>query len=206
MEYFTTNYQVPKTVERITDAVGNIDRLSIAVLVDGVRETQTDADGNTTQAYQPRTEEELTKLSDVVKNAVGFDASRNDQFQIENIPFDGNEIIEPQSNSPFPTDLDYWMSVGQRFLPFVFIGIFLLILRSRFKKMKVSMAPKALHVGAGGASAILPPEENVPLPRIEEGVTPEAQESAKLLKQISQFVEEKPSMAVKLIRYWLLEE
>ena len=44
------------------------------------------------------------------------------------------------------------------------------------------------------------------VPNIEANAPPETIESAKLMKQITNFVEDKPGMAARLVRYWMLEE
>ena len=59
--------------ERVRRA-GAISRISVAVLVDGISET--DPAGQTT--WQPRPEEELTALRDLVTAAIGFDEARGD--------------------------------------------------------------------------------------------------------------------------------
>jgi len=208
-EYFTTNYNVPKTVEHIIESVGDIQRLSVSVLVDHRRETQTDAQGVETVVPVPRTEEEVNNLVQVVQNAVGYDNTRGDQVVVQNIAFDESDALPvAQADNLFGLDGRY-LDLGQRVLPVLLLLIFLMMIRGRFRKMKVSVpagpARQLRAAGGGGAMAAVAQDE-APLPRIDEGAPPEALESAKLLKQISEFVEDKPSAAVKLLRYWLLEE
>ena len=203
VEHTITNYQVPKTVEHITMPVGDITKLSVAVLVDGIRNRVVDENGEESWNYQPRSAEEMAMLSDVVKNAVGFDPLRNDQFVIQNIPFDTNQVFEEEPAPGFTFGKEWVMPVAQKALPVLLLLVFLFILRSKLKKVRLGLPPVAAVGKAESPSGFL---ENVPVPRIEESVTPEAVESAKLLKQISTFAEEKPQLAVRLLRYWLLEE
>ncbi|MCK5145298.1 flagellar M-ring protein FliF [bacterium] len=209
-EYFTTNYNVPTTVEHIVNAVGGITQLSISVVVDHFRRTMPDINGVMVDSVRQRLPEEMNALENIVKNAIGFNEDR-DQFEIANLAFDTSD--EPLSVEPdflFGIDGQY-IDLVQKVLPVLFLFLFLMIIKGRLKKMKLS-APSGIAGtrqlrAAGGA--VLPGEstEAVPLPRIdEEGLSPEGAESAKLLQQISDFVDEKPSAAVKLIRYWLLEE
>jgi flagellar M-ring protein FliF len=200
LEHTVTNYQVPKTVEHITNTVGNITRLSLAVLVDGKRTRVADAEGNTTWEYEPRTEEEMTMLEGVVKNAVGFDATRNDQFEITNFAFDTQDLFEEETEGSAFT-LDTVWTIGQKVLPFIFLAVLLFILRSKLKKVKLSMPPVG-RLSSGGFSA---PLESVKVEKIEDAA-PETIESAALLKQISEFAEEKPALAARVLRYWMLEE
>jgi flagellar M-ring protein FliF len=200
LEHTITNYQVPKTVEHITNTVGNITRLSLAVLVDGKRNPVVDAAGNTTYEYEPRTQEEMEMLSAVVKNAVGFDDTRNDQFEITNFAFDTQNLFPEEVESAGFTIDSAW-NIGQKVLPFLFLGILLFILRSRLKKVKLSMPP----VGRLGSGGFGPPLQPGPVETIEE-TSHETMESAQLLKQISEFAEEKPALAARVLRYWMIEE
>jgi flagellar biosynthesis/type III secretory pathway M-ring protein FliF/YscJ len=56
-------------------------------------------DGKRQVEYIPRTEEEIKKLEEIVKNAVGFDPNRNDQISIVNVPFD-TQVPEPEVLQP----------------------------------------------------------------------------------------------------------
>jgi len=61
-------------------------RLSVAVLVDGTY--LTDAAGKMT--YQPRSEQELGQLEDLVRSAIGFDTERGDDIKVINMQFVAN--------------------------------------------------------------------------------------------------------------------
>ena len=69
-------------------------------------------------------------------NAVGFDPMRNDQLEIQNVPFDSQqEIYDMPEENPFSSPA-FWISNAQKVIPFLFLGILLLILRGRLKKVK----------------------------------------------------------------------
>lgn len=77
------NYEINKVVNKTVMPVGDIQRLSIAVLVDGIY--QKDKQGK--EIYQPRDKKELDSLEDLVRKSVGVNASRGDQVAISNMPF-----------------------------------------------------------------------------------------------------------------------
>ena len=79
----TTNYEINKEVTNSIKEAGTVHRLTVAVMVDGVYTK--DKDGK--EQYAPRTEEELKKLEQLVKSAVGFDATRGDEVSVINIAF-----------------------------------------------------------------------------------------------------------------------
>ena len=61
------NYEISRSVEHLASSVGNIKKLSVAVMVDGSYTT----DKKGVRTYVPRPAEELQKLRNIVKNAVG---------------------------------------------------------------------------------------------------------------------------------------
>jgi flagellar M-ring protein FliF len=75
------NYEVSETEREIIRAPGAIRRLSVAVLVNG--STRTAADGST--IVEPRPEDEIEALRDLVSSAVGFDEARGDVITIRSM-------------------------------------------------------------------------------------------------------------------------
>jgi len=79
----TVNYEISRTTRTEVLEGGRLKRLSIAVLVDGVYTKG--PDGETT--YQPRSQEELDRISALVRTAIGFDRNRGDQIEVVNLRF-----------------------------------------------------------------------------------------------------------------------
>ena len=78
-----TNYEVDKTVRVTRSATGNIRRLTAAVVLN--HRTVTDAKGKTTT--QPIPQEELDKLTALVRESIGADDKRGDSIKVINTPF-----------------------------------------------------------------------------------------------------------------------
>lgn len=79
----TINYEISSVRrERVSEA-GSIERLNVAILVDGVRGTG--ANGETT--YEVRSQEELDKISSIVRTAAGIDITRGDAVTVESVRF-----------------------------------------------------------------------------------------------------------------------
>ena len=77
------NFEVSETRRERVVAPGQIRRISVAVIVDGI--STTDASG--TRSWEPRSEEEMTSLRALVESAMGFDAGRGDNLTIESLEF-----------------------------------------------------------------------------------------------------------------------
>lgn len=82
----TVTYEVPKTIRNVSEAAGTVNRISIAVLVDGVV-TPASADGKTPSKWEPRSAEDIKRFESIVKNAIGFDEKRGDSVKIESFQF-----------------------------------------------------------------------------------------------------------------------
>ncbi|WP_254216364.1 flagellar basal-body MS-ring/collar protein FliF [Tabrizicola sp. TH137] len=76
-------YALSETLREVTRAPGDIRRIGVAVLVDGERVTA--EDGSTT--WQPRSEEELGALRELVASAAGIDEARGDVLTIKTLEF-----------------------------------------------------------------------------------------------------------------------
>lgn len=89
----TVNYEISRTQRTETKEPGRVERLSVAVLVDGTYTTA--ADG--TKTYRPRSQEELTKIATLVKSAIGFDEERGDKVEVVNLQFAAPKTVETVS-------------------------------------------------------------------------------------------------------------
>jgi flagellar M-ring protein FliF len=92
----TRNFEVDKTITHTRMATGSLRRLSVAVVVDDRRTTQ--ADGKV--SVQPLKPEDITRFTDLVKQAVGFDSARGDQVTVTNVAFKALEAPEALPEPP----------------------------------------------------------------------------------------------------------
>lgn len=90
------NYEVSSTEREIIQQPGAIKRMTVAILINGLA-----SGGDAT--FEPRPEEELDALRDLVASAVGFDEARGDQITIRTLQF---EPVEPSGSEVFPGLLD----------------------------------------------------------------------------------------------------
>ncbi|MCE5281803.1 MAG: flagellar M-ring protein FliF [Deltaproteobacteria bacterium] len=84
----TTNYEINKTVSKTVMPVGEIKKISIAVLVDGIYVKNDKG----VMAYQERAKKEIESLEDLVRKSTGFNAQRGDQVVVTSMPFDRTEL------------------------------------------------------------------------------------------------------------------
>lgn len=96
-----TNFEIGTTQREVVREPGQVDRISVAVLVNGIFTVNDQGE----RVYQDRTPEELTRLEELVRTAVGYDPERGDSVTVESLQFaDYLASIEPPAQ-PSLTDL-----------------------------------------------------------------------------------------------------
>jgi flagellar M-ring protein FliF len=213
----TTNYEISKTVKTSTVDGGDVKRISVAVAVDGV-------EGDTPQAYKPRSAQDMKQIEALVKSAIGFDASRGDQVQVVNMPF---ARVDAGSATPAPTpflglDGAYWFKIIEAaILSITALLIGLFVMRPLIARMfapnnaagqyaQSSLVAGQLPAPANGAQqdpgaqsgsqplAIPAPRESmIDISRIEGQV----RESS--VRKIGEVVQSHPEEALAIMRTWL---
>ncbi|MDH6149787.1 MULTISPECIES: flagellar basal-body MS-ring/collar protein FliF [Paraburkholderia] len=91
----TTNYELDKTVRHVDQPMGGIRRLSVAVVVNYLRVV--DPKGHVTM--QPVSADKLAQITQLVKDAMGFDASRGDSVNVVNSAF--TTELDPNADLPW---------------------------------------------------------------------------------------------------------
>jgi flagellar M-ring protein FliF len=76
------NYEISRTTRTEVLEGGRVKRLSVAVLVDGNYTRN-----GTEVAYQPRSSEELDRIGQLVRMAMGYDEARGDKVEVVNLRF-----------------------------------------------------------------------------------------------------------------------
>lgn len=83
----TRNYELDKVIRHDKGAVGNVKRVSAAVVVNYRKVLENDK-----WTLKPLTEKEMTDITNLVKEAMGFDDKRGDSVKVMNAMFSGTDI------------------------------------------------------------------------------------------------------------------
>ncbi|MCU0868615.1 MAG: flagellar M-ring protein FliF [Burkholderiales bacterium] len=90
----TINYELDKTIRHTRNETGVVKRLSVAVVVNYRRTT----DNAGKPKLEPLSEKELAQVTDLAREAMGFDKARGDSLNVVNAPFLGaGEVLEGAS-------------------------------------------------------------------------------------------------------------
>ncbi len=212
----TTNYEISKKVTTSTVDGGDVHKLSVAVVVDG--------SGDTAADYKPRSAEEMSKITALVKSAMGFDTSRGDQVQVTNMQFArmDDTVGTPAPKPLLGLDSAYWFKIIEAAIMCVtalLIGLFVakplinrmftaqtaagsgtLAIANASPIAGVLAAPAASQApGAEGAQpiALPPPAPSIDISRID------GQVSNSSIKKVGEVVTAHPEEALAIIRTWL---
>ena len=211
-ELKTVNYQVPKTIRNIKEAAGNIEKISVAVLIDSVPTTVTGADGKTETKWNPRTAEEIAKYESLVKNAIGFVAARGDNVKIESIQFQPEDFTESEKiltvleKKKLVQSLFKWGLLGFALLLFFFMVVrpFMQWITDSFTDSVEDMLPRTIEEleELQSVDNSLPGMNGV-LPILHESVDPEKAESELLKDRIMNLIDRDEEKASSAINMWV---
>lgn len=207
LERTITNYQLTKSVEHVINNVGDIKRLTVAVVVNGTYKYETNDQGEEVKVYVPRSQDELDRLAAMVRNAIGLDEMRGDKLEIENIEFDTSLLDQQREYFQNITEKERWFNIAERVLTVLGIIFLFFFLRSQFKKAKKSIIK--LNQLSGEQPKALPFSRRVrelTIASLEDEIPMEAIEKTTKEQQLLNFVTKKPAVAANLIRYWLMED
>ncbi len=192
----TVNYEISRTVSRVVESTGSIKQLSVAVLVDGMYEGGKASEGEKTSTsvakkYVARSEEDMKRIEEIVKKAMGYSADRQDQVQVTNVQFDiateeppaqGVEAVAEPVNS-FTPYIRY--AVGG--------GLFLLILFMVVRPL-MAMLGTTGQPAEGGTSPQLPASVS----QVEASIA-----GGKPRAQIVDMARGNPDAATMVVKQWL---
>ena len=204
-ERVITNYEVSKSVQSVASSVGNIKRLSIAILVDGSYEEVEDPEGVIEKEYIPRDSTELAQLSAIVKRAVGFDDTRDDEISIVNIPFDTSDLEQQQMEMQKMDQMNFYIEVGKKVLIFLGILIAFLYVRSKLKKAFRAIARYAPKPPPAPKVDMKKQEEEKKKKEEEEEIKLE-KPKPKLIDKMKVMAEQQPDELAKVIKTMMMSE
>jgi flagellar M-ring protein FliF len=217
----TTNYEISHTTRTEVQEPGQIKRLSVAVAVDGVTSLGPKGKLN----YAARSTDEMKRIDELVRSAVGFNAARGDQVSVINVRFDHGD--EEGTNSGLPAVLNFDKNDMMRMAE---LGVLLVmaalvvffVVRPLLSTAAGGGLPAMpmLAAASPGAQALPSPEPSLTMaptalqrvaaampqadPRIDIAKI-EGQVKVSSVKQVSEFVESHPEESVSILRAWLHE-
>ena len=195
-----TNYELDRTVRVTRNATGTIKRLNAAVVLN--HRTSTDAKGKTTTAAIPQ--EELDKLTALVRETIGVDDRRGDSIKVINTPF--HITKEEPEEIPFwkqPETVDVMRTLA---VPMgLTLAALIVVFGAIRPAIQAAKPPPAPEEPANQLNAVVDDAEELPqVGQEEELLALEAPKvSQNKLEQAKQFARENPQAVANMLRGWI---
>lgn len=217
----TTNFEISKTTQKHIKEGGSVNRLSVAVLVDG---NYTESEGGE-KTYAPRDEEELKRIESLVRSAIVFDEKRGDTVEVVNMRFTQPTVDEQETS--FLDSFRHEMEgiIQTLIIAGVAVLAIMVVLRPAIIYMMRTTGQPAQGGGAADGMAELTAPVNpiaLPLPGAQAsggGGAPEEAEDTMVdlqnvkgrirsstLRKVVDVVDKNPEEAMNVMRQWMMKE
>ncbi|GKQ52635.1 flagellar M-ring protein [Bradyrhizobium sp. Ce-3] len=214
----TNNYEISRTTKTEVTEAGRVNRISVAVLVDGSYAKNEKGE----MVYQDRTKEQLDRIAALVRSAIGFDQKRGDQVEVVNLRF-----AEPPTAQPIaePTgllgmlqftkdDVMYVIELGVMMM--LGLVVLFMVVRPLVKRIVAADAIPSLagaglpalaeaHAESAGSSsqALIPSGSGAA--QLIDVAQIQGQVHAQAVHRVGELAERNPNETVSIVRQWLSE-
>ncbi|MGS1128386.1 flagellar basal-body MS-ring/collar protein FliF [Rhodanobacter sp. UC4437_H4] len=207
----TRNFELDRTISHISDPAGRLARLTVAVVLDNKLADKGPATAGSAAAAAsagvPFTAQELERLTELTKNAVGFDAARGDSVSVVNQPFQRPVAPEALPEPPL------WERPGAMDLIKQGIGVLIALLVA-FGLLRPLL--RGVTRGTSNAKALPAPRPQISVRVADEpeadgqparlaGATP-ALEYEQRIGQARRLVGENSRQVAQVVRNWVSED
>ncbi len=213
------NYEISKTITNKVMQWGTVQKLSVAVLVDGIY----NLDEKTGKyIYNERSPEDLNKMKTLVSAAIGIDIARGDNIELISMPF--NTIAEETNNDSTNTLYDKRNLTQMIIIGTILLLSMFLILRPLISKLLNSRKAKQqeelrddlgeIMTSAKNDGTITNVEKNassnmndLESSNDESGIARFSEKKyADLINYLNSTIEKSPEGASLVLRNWLYQE
>lgn len=209
----TASYDNSKSTEVFSGAIGNLRRLTVAVLVNETRAPVTgaaaDSTTNRSQKSTPRTPAELAVIQSLVRDAVGLDSTRGDALSVVSIPFEVLKAVPTVEVIPdFSTKVEHYQGTVLRTAGVLFAFVLgLLTLRAvRSVPQSRPVIAGTLRAGPSNLPATLPASVTA---MVSSPAAPPRHNfrsaDTQVRDKVIATVDENPEGAARLVKAWIKE-
>lgn len=178
------NYEVSKSISKILQSTGQIKKISVAVLVDGIYK-----EDKGKKVYMPRSEEEIKKYQELVQAAIGYNKERGDLIIVESMPFESIPEEKP--------GIDYMailLTILKYLIPLIITFLVILFVI----KPLIELLKKPVEAKRMAKEITISEEAPYKYP-----TTVSAEKDMK--EQINEMVKNNPKKVVSVLREWMTE-
>jgi len=198
----TRNYEIDRTLAYTKTPSGRLQRLTVAVLVDNLRTAGPDGK----VVSKPLTPEQLEHMTQLVKDAVGFNAERGDSVNVVNSPF--REEAVPAASGELEK-VPLWEQPLVRDIAKLVAGMIVLLVLV-MSVLRPLVRALLNHSGVLAPKPILEPETVIPggAARVVSGAVQSSPPLAyeQQLAQARTLVSQDPKRVAQVVRTWVAQD
>jgi flagellar M-ring protein FliF len=198
------NYEISRINKHIKNPIGQLKKVSTAVIVDGTYREGTNTNGAKEKQFAPRPQEEMKNLENLVKKAIGYDESRGDQVEVTSLPFYWSTLEDDGKTDPKTPRWQEYVGMAYKpavsvFLAFLFLFF---VLRPLMKKQVFSPGTEAVRLQPSPSAAGAP----VAYQEIPQETRSQSTPSLNARNQTLQLIQKDPGKTVGIVKSWLREK
>jgi flagellar M-ring protein FliF len=206
-EETTRNFELDRSISYTKNQQGTVRRLSVAVVVDDLASLDPETSA---LVRTPWNDNELGRLTLLVRDAVGYDPSRGDSVSVINSPFAVPDPVDPVAAIPF-----YQQTWFLNLLQPTLVGIFVLILLLLVVRpiLKALSDQNKIAVTDDTEAAIYSDEtdeisdDQVSLVSTEDIMVPGSPEKIdRQLNVIRGLIAEEPERVAQVVKQWVMDK
>src|ERR1700744_5190395 len=212
----TNNYEISHTTKTEITEAGKVNRISVAVLVDGVYTKGEKGE----MVYKERSKDELDRIATLVRSAIGFAQKRGDQVEVVNLKFAESPQVPPIAE---PTGLMRMFDFTKDdVMSFIELGVMMLlslvvlfmVIRPLVRRLLASEVVPMLTGDGAGVPALTDgsaPAAEGGTSMVPAGLNPvdvaqvQGQVHAQTVHRVGELAERNPSETANIVRQWLQE-
>lgn len=195
-------YGASKRVLHKVQGPGKIRRITAAILIND----RMDVNGKKV-SWRPRTPQEMKNIDQLAQAAIGFDASRGDQVSVENIAFEDNGGLPPESigERVRREAADWTPLLKYGVILLAMLGLFLVVIRPVMRNL--ALAPGSTGALSSGAYGPLP-HAGAPLELTMEELAAEKQKqhAQTVFENVAEQLRREPGQTSRLLQSWIHSE
>jgi flagellar M-ring protein FliF len=212
----TNNYEISRTTKTEVTEAGRVNRISVAVLVDGSYTKNEKGE----MVYKERTKEQLDRIATLVRSAIGFDQKRGDQVEVVNLKFADPPVVVPPAEPAgllgmvqFTKD-DVMYVIELAVMMLLGLCVMFMVIRPLVRRILASEPVPASAEPAGvpvlaDASPQASGQNLVPngsaTAQLIDVAQVQGQVHAQSVHRVGELAERNPSETASIIRQWLAE-
>jgi len=200
----TRNFELDRTISHTRHQVGRVTRLTVSVLVDDLPAPATE-DGKI--SYVPWKDQDLERLTALVKNAIGYSAARGDTVTVINSPF-LEEHAEPVEAVPFWTQTWFIDVVKKVIGGLLVLALVLGLLRPLFRNLSRAGSSVASDAAMARLVSMRSPNDRqfyTSLDGGQVGVIGGPSHQAQLAT-VRGLVAENPARVAQVVKHWVSKD